>query len=467
MSHFVMRLAVLSLLVAVLAAVGVAATAAAPVSAPDAPAVPLQPTEEPREGPIPCDPVWDRTIEPRIVEEGGRVTVKSTYYFKCSGETRKINYFILLENSNALRQGRGGMVALDNFEDGARDFVNQVDYANGSQGGLMLYASVNQIRVPLGGGEQNRKNMLEALGNISIKPIDNANGAGAAIRDATGLLPTQEDDPDATNVLIIIDAGAEEVPGEGPPIINRATACNAARQSGVLVVGIGFPASGNRLLTCATRGWYWRTNTNEATDLPDIFDEITEAILRGREMKQVNYSDWPHPGVNYVDGSGYPRDYDYEVIGEYTWEFPGKQAPPTGQQIEYAFDLDRVTFPGNQITEVSIDSTLSFNFTAGDPIPILMPNPEVCIYRPGYQQFCDDWAARYLTPTAPPETPSATITPGGATETPTATPTSTIDPSGSGTPTPTETTEPTPTATEAPTQNTGGSELYVPAAYNK
>jgi hypothetical protein len=80
MSHYVMRLVVLLVLVAMFAAIGVAESSAAPADSSAPPAVPLQPTEEPRVGPIPCDPVWSRDIEPRIVEEGGQVTVKASYH---------------------------------------------------------------------------------------------------------------------------------------------------------------------------------------------------------------------------------------------------------------------------------------------------------------------------------------------------------------------------------------------------
>jgi hypothetical protein len=357
-----------------------------------------------------------------------------------------------------LRQGRGGREALDNVEKGARKFVNQVDYENDSKGGLMLYADTIQIRVPLGGGEQNRKNMLQALGKISIKPTGNSNAAGAAIRDATGLLPTQENDPDATNVLIIIDAGAPEVPGPGPPIINRPTACNAARQSGVLVVGIGFPEARGRLLSCVTRGWYFSVDSQTGRNVPELFGDITEAILRGREINQVDYSDWPYPGIDYVDGSGYPRDYDFETIGEYTWEFPGKDAPPTGQKIEYSLELDKVSWPGNQIGTISNDSMMSFNYTAGDSIDVEMPNPDICVYRPGEALFCEDWARQNLTPTAPAVTPTVTDTPEPVTATAT-------DAPATDTPTPTEE-GPDPTETPTPTADVHGYDIFMPMAYN-
>jgi hypothetical protein len=457
MSHRVVRLAALITIAVVLVIVGGMQTKVAHAD-PLLPLLPQQmPTQVPREGPIPCDPVWSREIEPRIIEEGGQVTVKVTYNFKCSGDVRQINYFIVIENSAMLRQGAGGREALDNVVKGARKFVNQVEYANGSQGGLVLYAAQRQIRVPLGGGEQNRKNMLTALGNIPLPPIGNSNGAGAAIRDATGLLPTQQEES-GLNVLIIIDAGAPEVPGEGPPIIDRFTACNAARQSGVLVTVLGFPEGRGRMISCATRGWYFSVSDQRGRNVPEIFDDLSEAILRGREMKRVDYSDWPYPGVDYVEGSGYPRDYDYEVIGEYTWEFEGKEAPPTGQRLEYNLEIDPVTYPGSQVIKVSNDATMSFVYSTGDPMDVEMDNPEICIYKPSEKLFCDDWAMRNLTPT--PGVSPTSVPPTDTPQPPTPTPTI-----GHPTETPASPTAP-PEDTVTPTPSVGTS-IFLPAAYNK
>jgi hypothetical protein len=101
---------------------------------------------------------------------------------------------------------------------------------------------------------------------------------------------------------------------------------------------------------------------------------------------------------------------------------------------------------------------MSFNYTAGDSIDVEMPNPEVCVYRPGEALFCEDWARQNLTPTAPAVTPTVTDTPEPVTATAT-------DAPATDTPTPTEE-GPDPTETPTPTADVHGYDIFMPMAYN-
>jgi hypothetical protein len=458
MSDTRLRLLLIALFVVAFAALGASSTATTASS----PASPQQATEVPREGPIPCDPSYTRTIEPRIVQEGGALTIQSQYRFICTGETRKVNVVFVVENSGYLRQGLGGREALDNITKGARNFVNQIDYSNGSRTGLMLYAATDTFRVPLTGGEDGRKALLEAFEGISIEPMGDSSGAGAAIRDATGALPTGVQS-DFSNILIIVDAGAPEVPGSD--LVDRYTACNAARLGGVTIAVLSFPQAGRRLAACASSGWFFQLRSNTAPDAPDTFDRIAEGMLRGLQMDKVTYSDFLEDGFNYTPGSGYPRDPDFVVLSEMFWEFVGKTSPPTGQVVEYQVTLDKDVFPGGTIRPISLWSYLEFTYAQGTTVKAEMPNPPVCIYKDSPSE-CAAFAITLTpaaedtaTPTQPPTSPTPSPT-DAVTETPGVTETPEVTDTPSSLPPPTESVTPT---EQGPT----GFAVYLPAAFNE
>ena len=406
-----------------------------------------------------CDPSWSREVDPRIIKEGDQVGVKVNYKFYCTAEVKKVNYMMVIENSGALRQGLGGREALENVQKGSQRFVNQVAYSNGSQAGLVLYATSRTIRVPLMGGEAARKEMLDAIGNISIEPIGNGVNLGAAIRDATQQLPTGVT-TEFTNIMIIVDAGAMEVPD---PLVDRLTACNAARQGGVTVAVLSFPNAQRRLSACANRGWFFQVRNDEGTDVPAIFDQIAEGLLRDKQMDKVIYTDEVRDGFKYVKNSGYPREPDFGGL-EIGWEFIGKTAPPTGQRIEYNVVTEKGELPYGQGVEVSQAAHLVFSYIDQTDVTVNMPNPQVCVYRTDPRE-CDRFALT-LTPPAPTETPIIGDTP---TPTPTATD---VPPSPTFelvTPTPT-TVSPseTPATVETPTtQPPPGFHIFLPGAYRR
>jgi hypothetical protein len=274
MSEFSRRLAVMVAAMTLLAVFGLVGSASspAPVSAQSATATPIP------EGPIPCDPSANRTIDPRVVEQGGEMEVSIRYTFNCTGEDRRINVFLVIENTSYLRGPRNQ--ALTNVKEGLLRFVNQVNYLIGSRGGLTLYAENYTNRVTLVGGNEGKQSLLEAIGRISVEPVGNSAGAGAAIRDATGRLPTQAEDPGATNVLFIVDAGA---PVTTQPGITLATACHAAEEAGVHVIVVGLEMAGYRLGGCATSGWARYDPSPDARGFPDIADELAEALVKGQK----------------------------------------------------------------------------------------------------------------------------------------------------------------------------------------
>jgi hypothetical protein len=421
-----LRLVVFTVFFAVLVIAGANGASAMPYDLPGESAILQAPG--PIEDLIPCDPVYTRSIEPRIFKIGEETTVRAEYNFKCTGEARKLNYFLVIENSGALRQGRGGREALDHVIEGAQDFVNQVDYANGSQGGLVLYAATSTVRLPLQGG--------------------NSAGAGAAIRDATGLLPTSVESEFA-NVLIIVDAGASETTD---PLVTRHTACNAARQAGVTVAVVSFPNAQGRLVQCSSGGWFKQVTTHEGDNVEDIFAEFAEGMLRGKMMTEVTYSESLVDGFEFVDGSGYPREPDYPpVYGAFGWTF-GRDAPQSVQfNVRASEDLAGTGHPRPLVDFAE----LLFEFTDKTRARAYLPNPDVCVYR-------DDPGECAGLPTLTPssgstDTPVATTPPPSDTPVPTTPPPSTTE-------VPVDT--PTPTATSTNTLEPIGNKIYLPVVIN-
>jgi hypothetical protein len=453
MTHGVIRLLAVTFLVAFAVAVGAAGSSAPAAAAPN---VPMQPTAEPVEGPIPCDPVLSRTIEPNIFKVGEETTVRSEFRYNCTGKTRKINYMIVLENSTALRAGAGDREALDNVTKGAARFVNQVDYNNDSKGGLILYASSLTVRLPLQGGDSGQEGMIRALGNISFESLGGGAVIGEAIRTGTELLPTNTE-TDATNIMIIIDAGGMELPN---PLVTSGTACNAARQSGVTVAVISFPNAQRRLAGCSTRGWYKQVTSDEGRNVPAIFDQLAEGMLRGKQMQDTSYSDLLEDGFDLVSGSAYPRPPDTSWQSEYTWNFAKSV---TTQRIEYKVKADPDLYLTGVTRKLSVNAGMQFTYVDSSSLSVAMPNPDICVYRADPSEC----ANKIPTPTS--SVPPPTVVPTTAVPT-TAVPTDTPE-----TPTPVPTTPVVPTDTPdvptavpttpvVPTPAEGG-RIFMPIGY--
>lgn len=451
MSRTLMRLGFFVALLTALLAIGTSSTAAmSPESLGDFSVQQDEPG--PIEDLLPCDPTYDRSIEPRIFKIGEETTVRASYTFKCTGEARKINYFLVIENSGALRAGRGGREALDHVIEGAKDFVNQVDYANGSRGGLVLYAATSTIRLTLQGGDAGQMNLIQALHGISIEPIGDSAGAGAAIRDATGLLPTGVQ-TDAANVLIIVDAGATEV---SDPLVTRYTALNAARQAGVTVAVISFPAAGRRMASGASGGWYKEVSDKNGGNVEQIFADLAEGMLRGKLMENVSYSESLVDGFELVQGSEYPRSPDFgPVYGAFGWDF-GPDAPKSVMfNVRASEDLAGTGYP-RKLTDFA---EALFEYQDKTRARAYLPNPDVCVYRDDPAECA---GLPPLTPTTSANTPAPTT--AVPTDTPEATlaPTETLE---ATTPAATETSVPTTMPTHTPVPE--GTSIYLPALYDK
>jgi hypothetical protein len=415
-------------------------------------AVLAQPEETPiPEGPVPCDPNGTRTISPQKVEEGGEVEVRVEFNFTCTGEDRKVNFFFVVENTSALRGTANRL--LNNVKDGLQRFTNQVNYVGGSRGGLVVFADEDSFRVTLSGGNDGKQRLLNAISALSVEPSGNSAGAPAAVREATGSLPTgSEQEPNTTNVIVFVDAGA---PVLSPPLLNMGTACGAAREAGVHVIVIGLSAAGNRNGGCATPGWVRTSGFEDGRDFPEIMDSIANDLLKGLIAREYEFADEKRHDFAYIAGSGQPEEPDINPFGDLTWRWNGV-APPGGHVLTYRIQIPEGAAAQpylNSVQFISIRAALWLSFGTGIPTrAYALPNPQVCIYARGNPGFCDD---KLITPTVSPPPPTETETPD---VTPTATSTSEIV-----TPTeqPSDTDEP-PTATATPTGEGPLSKIYLP-----
>jgi len=425
MSYTTSRMLGVLLVVGLLTVVGSSATALeiSPVAAQPQPASPDQ-----NPNPIACNPVLSRVIEPLIVEEGSELSVHVEYNFKCTGEDRKVNFFLVVEGTGALRPG-GKLAMLNNVKKALQNFVNQVNYRNGSQGGLTLYADDYSNRVTLRGGEDGREALLGAIGRISPKPVGNAAGAASAVRDTTQRLPTSVEDPDATNVLLIVDAGATLLTA-GQKASDLSDACKSAHQKHVTMILVGLPAADGRMgqYGCVSSGWYRGAGASDGSDLPQIFNDIAERLLKGKQANAAEYYDHMNTAFDYVPGSANPMEPDNFIGTEYSWTFP--PPGPGGQLIEYRV-VAKEDQP-EQMTRLSIASRLVLYYLGGGDDWVDADNPQICIHRVGNPSFCDPYKVT-LTPPAPTNTPAPdtptptesppTQTPTVVSETPTLTPT--------------------------------------------
>ena len=385
------------------------------------------------EGPVPCDPKVKRTVDKQIVQEGDTIRVTVEYSYACSSDTKKINFMLVVENTENLRGPRDQR--LKNVKEGLKSFVNQVDFSNGSKVGLELYADDFSVRMPLRGesGQGNvKEDMLSQISRIQTKPIGNSAGAGPAIRDATGQLPIGVISPNFINVMLIVDAGASET---SKPLINRADACNAAKDSGVIIGVVALKDAGYRMYNCASPGWFKFSQSDEAAEVTGFFSEFSDKLLRGMQATKDEYEDNQDATFEYVVGSGNPRDPDLTLGSDYVWKFTTQPGRPVSRRVMY--DVKAAELGESQVVPLSIESFLNLSFTTSNR-SVQMPNPDICIYTAEKPEFCDAFRSQ-LTATA--QAVVATPTTGPTSAPPTAGPTDVP-------PTPTDV---PPTPTEGPT----------------
>ncbi len=416
------------------------------------------------DSPIPCDPQVDRTVNKQILQEGDEVDVRVEYNFKCSREKRRVNFIFLVENSQFLRggeptpkpvpDGTSPQVGeqLNSVRNALKQFANEVDFDNGSCGGLTLYTTDYQpiARFPQC-GENGRDFLLRQMGIITTKPAGNVSGLVSAIRDQTQVLPERTED--ALNVLIIVDAGAP-ILAEGLRLSDIETSCKVAANAGVLRVILSLYGTGRRLAgikDCASPGWVFQSQDENGKDLlgpGGLMDQIAQSLIRAQRVTTSEFSDRMNsylfeyvPGSGRVDGR--PSEPAMIAGSELVWTFNSEPAE-ANRIIEYKVKSgdDWGEGKGNlsYVSELILDYGAGLNLGR---VPV--PNPAMCVYTTSKPDFCDTFALTLTPPTTATATPVATDTSTASppTDTPVATVTSaaTDTPVATVTPVPTDTPE--------------------------
>jgi len=433
------RLASAGIALALFAAVTPGAAGAAPSA--------QAPTPEPiGDGPTPCDAKGTHEVSPRIVEEGSSIDVEVGYDFDCSDKTtKKLDMMFVVEDTGALRIEKGGSEPANNLRDGLTRFAAALDPNNGSRYGLTRYAADPLTIVPINSNPENHDKLLQQIKNIRGN-LGGVSGAAEAIRAASGQLNALgRPDPEAPSVMIIVDAGAITIGDPALAVERWITSCRAAKAEGVTVVVVALNASGGRMRDCPSRGWYFRSSSDEGADLPAIFEQLRDRLLRSKQVDTSEYNDFIQSAYYaYQDFSGVPREPDIVIFGsDLTWS-EDVSARQKGI-FNYRYKIDTRFGSGGFRSPITIDPgpQISLIYKDGAIDRILLPNQEICIYRPGnLERDCGDFIVS-LTATAVATMATPTFTPAPPTDTPVAseTPSPTEDP---GTPVA------SPTATDAP-----------------
>lgn len=434
------------------------------------------PTPEPiGDGPTPCDMKGEHLVSTRVVEEGGTVDVEASYSFDCSNEeTRQVDLMFVVEDTSFLKTADGGREPLNNLKDAMTRLALNLDPYNGTRFGLTRFGADPFTIVAITTGVEGVDELNRQIERIR-GDLGGVSGAAKAIRAASGQLNAVAR-PDLTvpSLMIVVDAGAPPVGDPALEVENWITSCRAARAEGVTVVTVALFESYGRMRDCASRGWYFRSASEEGGDLPAIFEGIADRIFKNKQVDNIDYNDFLQSAFySYQDFSGDPREPDSRLFGsDLTWS----EDIDSNQRgaFRYRYKVDTLEGSGGFRSPITIDPgpQIAMFFGDGSIETVLLENQEICIYRPGNRER--DCSAFELgltaTPIAATATAAALLTPV-ASETPDAPPTDTPEtPEPSATPegpdpTPSETPDvPAPTETEAPPVETPGgtSYIYVP-----
>ncbi len=391
-----------------------------------------------------CNPVAVRSVEPLVVAAGDSVDVNVEFDYACSDVERTIYFYLVVENSENLNPGGfSGREYFDNVRDGLNDFVEQIDYTNGSKGGLILYTNNESERLELRDGDGGKRALQSAVTGITTSGRS-ANAAGEAVELATEKLLEAEADGVVHRVIVIMDAGATM----SAPRVEPLVACQAARDAGIQVAVISLRDTESRLAECAPE--YLRHSAARPTgeDIPPELDELGDGMSRADQADLVSVFDQLESGFSYEVGSGTPRPPDVFFINELGWDFL-PPAPEGGQALGYRLNVSEEA--AGTIGMASMNPLVTINYADGSFSVIRLENPEICVHPRANPAFCEDFIAT-LTPSAmtatatspPEETPTPTGLPPE--ETPTMeTPTMTVPTVETPTmETPTEPVDPTP-----------------------
>jgi hypothetical protein len=350
-----------------------------------------------------CNPEAHRVIEPLALEEGREFEVLIHFDYLCPEGTKPIVFVIAVEDSDMLEPpGFGGRQLDDNLQEALTDFVEAMDYDNGTMGGLVLYTGTASIRVPVEGGNGGRQSLLAAIRTISPGG-PTARAAADAVDTAAEMLRNASGPEGALKVMLIVDAGASLDDTEA--VIAR---CAAAKAEGVHVAVTSLREAEGRLRDCSEESSYRQSAREGGQDLQEHLSSLGEGFVNMERADGVLVADTLATAMSYVIDSGQPPPTS-SFAGEISWDFAAP-APDGGQDVRYRIKPSEMG-PGQML---STSATVTLLYADGSYGVVPLENPEVCVYRAGRPQECPDTSpTEEPTPTdpAPGETPTATVEP--------------------------------------------------------
>ncbi len=397
-----------------------------------------------------CDPVVSRGVDPRAAMMGTSVQVRVTLDYHCSEEHRPVHFVLVVENTaKTAPDSRDGRRLIANLREGLANFVKEMDYAAGAQGGLVLYHGNVAVNQPIEGGEGGQRALLSAIERFGTTSSQSARAAGEAIVKGTELLAATPALTEAMKVLLLVDAGAAHTNAD----VDALDACRAARDAGLHVAVFALETAGDRLKDCADPISYRGASRDNGEDIPDMLLALGKGFAHSQQLERLALEETLGPQWEYMTGSGTPVEPEH-FGRDLTWPII-PPAPPGGHVFTFRAKVkDGVA---SQIAKLSDRAAVMLYYYDTSAIELELPNPEVCIAPPGNPAWCNRFFLT-LTPPAPTATRSPTL-PATATEPATAPPPDTPTPAPSVSPG-----VPTLTPTIAPTVPPTRQPIYLPVA---
>jgi hypothetical protein len=400
---------------------------------------------------LPCGLTALRTLSPLVIAERGTIDVEATYRYACPVGDRKVAFFLLVENSRALEHtGYDSRDFLDNLHAGLVDFVDQINYDLGSQGGLILFNRTSTVRVSLSGEGTGKQPLVNAINSIAPGGSPSALGIAEAVDEATRQLESADPTHSAAWFIVIIQAGGDTT----DPQATIPASCSAARGKGVTIGLVTLKDVADPFDTCVSPFWTRNAPRNSGEDLAEVMTGLGKAVSQGHNAARVEYCDEVAQEFHLDESSAQPRPPDTSAIGQYCWI---DDAPPPDEGYHLRYQLTAGEGTINLIGPASVSAEVRLTMLDGSIVEDRLAAPDVCVYKADQPQFCDPFVET-LTPPAPtpptatqePPTPTTSVPPTTG-----VTATDTVEPTGlATTPAPTST---TPEATQAP-----GGRLFIP-----
>jgi hypothetical protein len=342
--------------------------------------------------PPPCQATAGRVVDRLVLPAGAALTVRAKYDYQCTNTTRRLDFVLIVPGSP--HQSEPALVA--RLKSGLEEFVNAVDFTNGSRGRWVFYAD-GPVLLPPG-----------PMSAVTVGTL------AAALAEAARWLAESPTGADRVVVTVdTLDAGAPLYP---PLLSALSDACAAVAATGAVRAVVGLPGAGDRLRgirSCASRIWVAQSADGKDLVGPDgIFDQLVQVLVRSPRPQSTEYADRPSSLLfAYVPGSGRVDGQPVEpmLVGwtELTWSF--SDPPPAGgrvveYQLQVAGDASPARLPLSSAAEVT------FVLSNGDATTLPVDNPEVCVYTAAQPDFCAGVDRPTPTPAGPTITPPAPAT---------------------------------------------------------